>query len=52
MRGFARKELEKFSDALNDLKKTLSLDPGNEMVKKDITELEKKLQSERKKQGQ
>lgn len=52
MRGFARKELEKYSDALNDLKKTLSLDPGNEMVKKDITELEKKLQSKRKKQGQ
>ena len=51
MRGFARKELEKYSDALNDLKKTLSLDPGNEMVKKDITELEKKTDRSKKRKS-
>lgn len=43
MRGFAQKELDKYEGALKDLRKALSLDSGNELVKNDIAELEKKL---------
>ncbi len=52
MRGLARKELENFNEALDDMKKAFSLDSGNELVKNDIAELEKKaVRSKKRKSG-